>query len=495
LPPSGDNPFRAAYWLGSFDARVGALLRIALGALVLADLADRLRDFHAFYTATGIVATPATRPPALPLWSVFDATDGRAATLALFLSGFLFAAAFMAGYRTRLATTLLWIFVVSLGQRNPYVSDGGDTVVQALLFWSLFADLGARYSLDVALGRRPRADAVPAGPLRMLQLQVALVYLFTFLAKSGPTWWGGHAVGLAVTSADWGRGLGPLLARHSGVCAALTYATLAIEAAFPLLALSPWRPGLTRAVAIGAGLALHGGIFLTMRVGVFSQVMPASYLLFVRPSWIDAAAARLGAIVRRGRPAPRAEPPVAPPHAPDADAASDARARRRSAVLVAVLGAQLALILGEQLARAAAVPLPAPIAWQLALVGQRQNWGMFAPDAPTLDVTWQAPGVLRDGTRVDLTHDVARGLNERSGFRYSRWHRLRNMMILQPRELLQTVGRYLCRRADGEGRAPPLERFELRARIEPRFPPGPTRTEVALRQACGAGGASGGKGR
>src|SRR5262249_41713597 len=204
-----EKPFRRAFWVGVVDARVPALLRIALGLLVATDLADRLSDFHAFYTADGLIPAAHEAVHRGLQWSLFNLTTSRQATLALFLTGFPLALAFALGYRTRVAGPLLWAFVMSLQIRNLHICDGGDAVLCALLFWSMFTDMGAAFSLDVRLGRRPAQAWVPAAGLRFLQLQVALIYLVTFFAKSGPTWHDGTAVYRALVNSDWQRGLAP----------------------------------------------------------------------------------------------------------------------------------------------------------------------------------------------------------------------------------------------------------------------------------------------
>jgi hypothetical protein len=195
--------------------------------------------------------------------------------------------------------------------------------------------------------------------------------------------------------------------------------------------------------------------------------MPVSYLIFIPPAWFD----RLGwrAVGER------ADGP------PDEGSAW-------GGVRLALLGAQLALITGEQLASAARWRLPIPIAVELTLVDQRQNWRMFAPDAPLIDVTWRVPGLLADGTAVELTDSVIPQLRDQGGFAYSRWHRLRNMIITERPELVLPLGRYICRRWSARaGAVGPLESFELVARMRPTLGPAaaePPREEVVLRQRC-----------
>jgi hypothetical protein len=293
----------------------------------------------------------------------------------------------------------------------------------------------------------------------MLQLQVALIYLATFLAKHGATWWNGAAVRLALTSGDWGRGLAPWLALHPRLCAGLTFATLAIEGSFAPLVFSPLRPARTRAVALAAGLALHTGIFLTLRVGIFSQVMPVSYLVFVSARWID----RLR--WPRAAPAPMASP---------------------SRIRLAALGALFGLIAVGQGVALAGRTMPRWIDRALATLGARQDWSMFAPDAPTGAVTWSAPGVLADGRSVELTEIAIPELRSRPAFRYSRWLRLREAMGRESPGLLAAMGRTLCRRARDRMVGAPLVRLEIRARIDGGH------EQLVLRQSCVTDWRSGG---
>jgi hypothetical protein len=461
-PGATENPFRRAFWLGQVDARPPALFRIGLGLLIAVDLCDRLRDFHAFYAPGGVLPIPGELLPGVLRLSLFSLCPSRGAVLALFLAGLPLALAFALGYRTRLASVLLWVFMLSLVNRNPLVCDGGDMVILSLLFWTMFTDTGAALSLDVRLGRRAPQATVPAIGLRMLQLQVALIYLVTFLAKTGPGWRHGEAVLHALACGDWGRGLAPLLIAHPGVCRALTRATLLFEGSFAFLVLSPFRPDLTRAVAIGCGLALHVGIFLTMRIGIFSEVMPLSYVVFLLPGWLD----------RWGVPRPAAPGPGRP------------RPRWLRIAVVGALGAQLALIVADQVMHPPRPPLPGLLGTELSLVAQRQNWHMFAPDAPVEDVSWRAPAQLGDGGALELTRVLIPELANHGGFIYSRWHRLRNTMATKRPDLLLPLGRYICRRWKGAHPETPLARFELVAVVHPVLSPAPPEEKVIFRQAC-----------
>jgi hypothetical protein len=299
---------------------------------------------------------------------------------------------------------------------------------------------------------------VAAAPVRVLQLQIAAIYLVAFLTKTGETWRDGSAVERVLAASDWARGLGPWLGGHPGWCRALTYATLVVEGAFaplvllPLLVPAQWASWL-RWSALAAGLALHLGIFFTMRIGVFSLVMPLSYLAFlaVPPLTIPTAG----------------PPPSSPPHTPPG--------------MTLALLAGFGLVMTGQVANLVDRALPRALAAPLELFGLRQDWRMFAPNAPTEDVRFVAPGRFVDGHVADLTTTSLAGLGQHRGFVYSRWHRLRNALANHPPRLLQALGRFACAREPG------LVSFELWAEVTPvvlgdaRRPP---RRELRLRQEC-----------
>ena len=454
----------------STDARPLALLRMALGALVILDLADRLRDFHVFYT-TGGLAAPAG---AAARWSWLALSDDPATTLLLYLLAFPIAGLVLLGLFTRAALVATFLALISLHHRNPYVEGGGDAVLRALLFWMIFVDAGARFSLDVRLGRRPPRDRIPAFPVLVLQLQIASIYLFAFLTKTGPSWRDGSAIWRALNTSDWARGAGHWLGTQPTLCRLLSHATLAFEAGFAPLVF--WRTGWpARALALGLGLAIHLGIFFTMRVGIFSPVMVISYLAFVPGTWLAGMGRAAAALDHRRR--ARAAP--TPPPGRESPAIKPA--------LLAVFG----VILAGQLSALFPAAAPAFLTRALSGLGLRQDWRMFAPDAPALEVRFTAPGVLADGRAVELTEagSTLAPLGQQHGFRYSRWHRLRNSLAADTPALLAALGRFTCAQNRADAGRPALSSFELRAHVRgvhlhPEQAPPPPGDQLRLRQSC-----------
>ncbi len=441
------------------DARPLALLRIGAGILVLADLIDRLNDFHAFYTAGGL---------ALGTRSVMRAShlalgNDPKAVLGLYLLGFVPAVALLLGLFTRAATVATFLQLVSLHHRNPWVDDGGDAVLRALLFWLSFADCGARFSLDVRLGRRPRSDRIPAAPIWLLQAQIASIYLAAAAAKTGIVWREGTALHEILSAGDWARGWGPWLADQPRLCRLLTRASWVIEGSFAPLVLLGARWPIARAPALVGGVLLHLGIFATMRIGIFSQVMPLSYLAFM-PAWQVRSASS---------------------QAPRTDAAWGAGLRAQlSPSIVFGLGT-LACVLAGQGFAFAEKPLPRPLFALLETFGLRQDFRVFAPDGPFIDVQFRAPGQLSDGRTVELTESVLAPLRTTQSFRYRRWHRVRTALAFSPPALLEALGRMVCARHNTGRDGASLVSFELRALttfVGQRA--APLRDELRMTQMC-----------
>lgn len=465
---SSERFWQRSFWLGRIDARVLALFRIALGALLLIDLADRIPDLFTFYSDAGILPRAMLLDGMVRTWrfSLFDAIGNPVLIALTYAVGAAAVLAMMLGYRTRLATFVTWLFVLSLHERNLVVLDSGDTVIRILCFWMLFADSGAVWSLDVKWGRRAAELLVPVAPLRVMQLQVAVIYLCAALLKNGSTWQNGTAVYHAMQLSDWVRPLGKWLLAYPFACELMTRGTLFVEAGFIVLAFSPIVSQVMRALAIAMVLGLHAGIFLTMRVGLFSLIMPVTMLLFVRPEWIG----RLFGPVA-------AEAPPLP---------SERSAwLRLSPVLVFVIAVWTQLVpVGTGRVR---VALSAPI----ELVGLWQNWAMFAPDPLHEDGHWQIDGVDTEGKPVDLLASVAEGMAADDNFLFRRWVKYRSELFAGRHQgAFRPYASYLCRAYNERRKSGQLVTFDLvyyrRATRDPGGKPEAWQRDVRWEQKCGA---------
>ncbi len=444
-----ENPFSRAFWIGSVDPRPLALVRIALGLAVLHDLANLTRDFRAFLTDDGFLPRGSFHESYT--WGLFDLVGSPFAAGVLYAVGVLAVVAFTVGYQTRVATFATWLFLASIHHRNYFVTDGGDELVRILVFWGLFSDWGAAYSLD-ARRRASRVVDVPAFGLRLLQLQIAVLYFCAARLKFRLGWLHGDSIFYALQLEGFARPPGALLERYPALCNVATKAILAMEGLFAFAAFSPFAVRASRAIAIALGLAVQLGILVTMRVGIFTEVMLAVMLLFVLPEWIDRAEAfarSKGWLAEDRRPTSTIEAP-----------------RWRHVVNGVVLLQFVLAIWGMFAARR--FPLPQAIRDEIKFVDVEAKYGLFDT---TYDIPhWQAPGVLADGTAVEVLSVAAPGAMPRGpAWTFSRW----NKFTFKEREhpfLFAELGAYLCREYDEERPGAKLATFTL---IDDATPPRP----------------------
>ena len=155
--------------LFGLDLRSLAIFRVGLGLLLLGDLAIRAGDLSAHYTDQGVLPRSALTARHYVSLHFLDGTADFQG--ALFVLAGLAALALLAGWRTRAATVVSWLLLMSLHARNPMILQGGDALLRLLLFWGMFLPLGARWSVDGLL----RRGGGPAGGREVSAASAALL--------------------------------------------------------------------------------------------------------------------------------------------------------------------------------------------------------------------------------------------------------------------------------------------------------------------------------
>ena len=148
LIPFLRGAFRKIVELFSADLRSLAIYRVVLALLALADLISRATDLSAHYTDTGVLPRYALLQELPSRWrfSLHLLSGDAFVQAALFILAGLAALALLIGLRTRLMTVIVWVFLVSLHERNPLVLNAGDTLLRMLFFWGMFLPLGVYWS-------------------------------------------------------------------------------------------------------------------------------------------------------------------------------------------------------------------------------------------------------------------------------------------------------------------------------------------------------------
>jgi hypothetical protein len=408
------------------DTRALAAFRVGLGALLIADLLRRSRSLVAFYTDAGVLPRRALFADYSDVYSVHALSGEAWAVAALFAVAGAVALALAVGYRTRVATVVSWLLLLSLHARNPMVLNAGDALLAMLLFWGAFLPLGARWSVD-AVRRAPDDDARSAGrgsavataATAGVLLQLLVMYVTNALHKlEGDLWTSGEAVVYVMQADHFTYHLGNVLPAFPGLLRAFTFAWVALLFASPLLiALT----GVGRAAVASLFVGMHLGMAATMRIDLFPIVSVVGFLPFYQaPVWdaaeraldrfgptaaVEGARARLrsvGAAVASLDPSPPRSTPL------DADRRSGLRARIgaglgrcRRACSTALPAVFVALVLLSSAASVGYGEVPDRGEAVLDAVEMDQQWQMFAPD-PIRSTHWfAAPAVLTNGTERD----------------------------------------------------------------------------------------------
>jgi hypothetical protein len=267
------------------------LVRIAAGAVVLLWGLILLPDAADFFSQERLGRQPAG---GLPLaWLSSSPLMARLNVGAVAVAG----AMLMFGWRSRAASVVVLVGMLSLHAVDPGVFNSGDRLLLNVALFLALSPLGATTTLmSRCRSEVMRAPKLELWQVRMLQLQLSTIYLATVVHKlSGETWTQGRAGFALFRHEDLFRFVGiPIAFADSLAMSVLvSFGTLVIEVAVAVLI---WVPQ-TRRLAVIVGVALHLAIEALIIVGFFAPAMALLYLAFTPPDtanqWLDQAVIRL----------------------------------------------------------------------------------------------------------------------------------------------------------------------------------------------------------
>jgi hypothetical protein len=413
--------------LFSLDLRSLGLFRIGLGAILLIDAVRRWFLAEAFYSDSGVF------PRSLNLemlqrnyWSLHLATGTVWGEGILFGASILSALALLVGFRTRLATALSFLLLLSLHNRNGFIINGGDSLLRQLLFWGLFLPLGARFSLDRTLAER--TDPNPLRGLKSvcsvgtaaLTLQVFLVYFCAACEKTSPMWRSdGTAVYYAFHLGFFATSFAGYFLQYPTLLKWLTELTILLEYFGPFLLFVPVGRVPCRIMAVALFWFFHSGIGLAFNIKTFAAVSIISWLALVPGVVWDrliprtrAARRLLGDLWRKAKAHSLAVLAFRRFQPLFGARLRGERLHLRSSVLGSIAAGVLFLAILSVLIRGLKLPIlqdysPSWLDGLCATLRLDENWSMFAPDIPQSSGWYVAVAKLRSGQEVDLRRSGA----------------------------------------------------------------------------------------
>lgn len=296
-----------AFWFRPESTATLGLVRIAFGVLMIGWTISLLPDLNRLFGEGSVLPTP---PSSGYEWSLFELDGSSGARIACWAVLLAASVALTAGWHSRLAALAVFVGIMTFERGNPYVFNSGDALLRLEAFYLLLAPTGAAFSLDRRRTAGSFWSAQTRAPwaLRLLQVQLSVVYLFSVLNKlGGATWREGTAVSYALRMTDIGTvALPPSVTTSAVLMNVVTWTVLALELGIGVLV---WRPR-ARPWVLGAGVVLHLGLTLLFGIAFFSFAMFVLYLSFIPPERARRAAGALRA--RVGGPATGLAEPVAP---------------------------------------------------------------------------------------------------------------------------------------------------------------------------------------
>jgi uncharacterized membrane protein YphA (DoxX/SURF4 family) len=322
MPFTGLGTSWTRFWHTPVRAERLAFTRILFGLALLTDqLIQYLPNLDLFFGPEGI--GPAGLYDRRRLfhwhWTIwFFNTDAMPVVRLVFAAWVAVTVAFLLGWHTRVVSVLLWLLTLCIHNRNRSPLNFGDNLVEVGLFLMMLSPAGRAFSLDRWRERqrgRPVEDPplTPAWPVRLLQIQLCMLYLGTGLAKLLPdkewfdsSWWEGTSMYYVLTDISLSRWSYAEFPVPLWLTAVATYVSVWWEVLFTPLVL--FRR--TRKWALWGGIFFHLGIFLVLEAGWFSCFSLAYYGVWVPGEFWDRFFSPRGAAVNSpGRQAREATKP------------------------------------------------------------------------------------------------------------------------------------------------------------------------------------------
>ena len=292
-----------SFWFAPISTASLAVFRIAFGVIALAWSLSLLPQLSPFFTKSGILPEqPAYGGDLWGAWGLLGIFPSKGALVVVVVAMILASLCLIFGFYSQLGAAVVFLGMMSLQRRNPFVFNAGDWLLRILAFYLIFAPTSAALSAKHFLRNRREFWTFPLRPpwaLRLIQIQFSVVYLMAAWTKvQGTTWNHGLAVSYALRIEDIARLPVPLLITNSPLISnLLTFGTLALELALAILVwnrrLRPW--------VLLAGLSLHLGIEYSIRVGFYGLAITSMYLVWIAPERMEALVLAVRKRIERSR--------------------------------------------------------------------------------------------------------------------------------------------------------------------------------------------------
>ncbi len=222
-------------------------------------------------------------------FSLYQLNDSILYFEIIFHMGIVVALLFTLGFMGRLTAILNFVFIWSLQHVNVLILDGGDNVMRIILFYLLFANTTAFFSLDRYRRKEKIPSSITATPisnsfhnLAILAsiIQVSFMYLTSGMHKiMGEVWQNGTALYYILQVDEYTHPFFKEFILSSNILLLIgAYGAIFAQITYPFLLFNRY----TKYIAIFNIIAMHVGIAIVMGLFTFSATMISIQLLLLK---------------------------------------------------------------------------------------------------------------------------------------------------------------------------------------------------------------------
>ena len=290
----------------SVDSRALGLFRIVFGFLCLIDILRRWDFIDIFYTQASIIQSSLTSSSYKNFTLLNTFTSSWEVHL-FFLIGIIVSFMLMIGYKTKFSQIMCAIIIISIHNRAIMLENAADFFMNCMLVWTAFLPLGISFSIDSIsktlrrfkensiedLNNREygenKSQTVYSFAYFCMIYQVATIYFFTGLDKTGYDWMNGSAVYKMFQLDTFLTPIGYLLRDYITypISKFFTFITLGIEYFAPVILFLPFYSYILRFLFIIIYSIFHISIRLAIKVGLFSYVLMCCFILLIDKYFIE----------------------------------------------------------------------------------------------------------------------------------------------------------------------------------------------------------------
>ncbi len=264
------------------------LIRIGYSLLLLINVLVWAPDLETWFGEQGVLPFAISRqvvdPDTLPFFAWLPKTNVVLwSCYSMLLAQIV---ALLAGWHARFQALCIFIWLTSFQHRNMLIWDGEDWVFRLLAFYLIFLPIGDFYSLSRSNRKgeaQPDSVANPIWPLRLVQIQMTLIYVSNVWEKlNGSDWLDGLSI-YYVSRLDDSFGRFPVpgfLFQSLAAIKFMTWSVLVIECFVPI---GLWFKE-TRRAALLLAVGFHLATDYAMNLFLFHPIMLVGLLAFVDPA-------------------------------------------------------------------------------------------------------------------------------------------------------------------------------------------------------------------